>query len=110
MKKVRKALHFDAGKPDLSQIPLPALESAAYVFMFGARKYGKDNYRAGMDHRQLIASTLRHVNKWNWGEDSDKESGISHLAHALVDLMILITNIAEKKGSDDRFIKKEQGV
>lgn len=96
------AKHFDANKPDLSQLPRAALELAARVMMMGEKKYGKGNYLAGMDWTKLMSSTLRHCYKWLDCEDLDDESGLSHLGHAIADLCMLVTIIEHGRGADDR--------
>lgn len=72
----------DMGKPDLSLVPLSALEEEAKGFMLGEKKYGRYNYMAGLEASRLIGAALRHIHAWNTGEDLDPESGASHLGHA----------------------------
>jgi Domain of unknown function (DUF5664) len=73
---------FDAGKPDLSLIPLSALEEEARGFMLGAEKYGRYNYCAGLEATRLLAAALRHIHAVLQGDDLDPESGAHHLGHA----------------------------
>jgi hypothetical protein len=80
----------DAHKPDLSLVPLVAIEQLAQALMYGEKKYGRYNYTKGFNSNRLIAATLRHVHAWNSGEDNDKESGLSHIAHALAGLSMLL--------------------
>lgn len=80
----------DTGKPDLSLVPLVAIEQIAKALMYGEKKYGRYNYLKGFDSNRLIAASLRHVTAWNSGEDNDPESGLSHLAHALAGLSMLL--------------------
>ena len=96
----------DQGKPDLTLIPRSALEAQARVMGFGARKYGRDNYRQGFPYTRLLAAALRHITAFNDGEDQDPESGESHLAHALCCIAMLIECQRLGTASDDRF-KKE---
>lgn len=97
------AKHFDEGKPDLTQLPWPALKRVAEVMMMGEKKYGKWNFMGGMDWTKLVGSTLRHCYKWLDGEDDDDESHLSHLGHAAADLLMLIAIIEAKRGTDDRY-------
>lgn len=94
---------FDKGKAQLSLVPLAALEEEAKVFEFGAAKYGRDNYKAGMDYSRLIDAALRHINAFNSGEDLDPESGLSHLGHARCCLAMLLYYKAKGKGTDNRY-------
>ena len=51
-----------------------------------------------------VSASMRHLNAWFEGEDLAPDSGLSHLAHALAGLAILID--AEEAGMmlDDRMI------
>jgi hypothetical protein len=96
---------FDQGKPPLSLIPRKALELEANVFSFGAKKYGRDNYKAGMAWTRVIDAALRHVNAFADGEDTDPESGLTHLAHAKCCLSMLIYYTENCQDKDDRYKK-----
>lgn len=81
----------DSGKPDLSLFPREAIEAGSRAFMFGEKKYARDNWRKGIGKERLVAATLRHLFAWKDGELSDPESNLSHLDHALASLAMLIT-------------------
>lgn len=100
-----KAKHFDTGKPDLSQLPYASLAAIAEVFMYGATKYGKANYERGFESWKLVASALRHIYKYQAGEDKDDESGLSHLAHAATNLIMLMHTIALGTNIDTRPVR-----
>jgi len=93
----------DKGKAPLSMIPYEALIEAARVFDFGKDKYGRDNWRGGFEWTRLIDAALRHISEFNNGEDCDKESGYSHIGHALCCLMMLMSHIKRGYGKDNRF-------
>lgn len=97
-----KALKFDNNKPDLTLLPRPAKEQIARVFMFGAKKYGRSNYKKGMEWTRLLAAAERHLTAFADGEDKDIESGENHLAHAGACIMMLIEFQARNLGTDDR--------
>jgi len=78
---------YDQGKPDLTLLDRAAMEEVATVLMFGAMKYGRSNWRGGIDKERLLAASLRHIMASNEGELLDPESGRSHLAHAICGLM-----------------------
>jgi len=64
------------------KLPLRVLEEDAWVHAGGAEKYGDRNWRQD----RILASTyegaiMRHFIAWACGEDSDPESGRSHLSH-----------------------------
>jgi hypothetical protein len=96
------ALKYDDGKPPLSWIPREALVSLAKVMAYGADKYGKDNFRKGMEWRRLADASLRHLTSWVDGEDNDQESGLSHLGHAMFGLAVLCLYQTKGIGLDDR--------
>lgn len=100
---VTEAVKFDAGKPPLSLISRTALEEEAKVMAYGVHKYGTHNWRAGMDFSRLMDAALRHVYAFADGEDFDKETGLSHLAHARCCLAFLLEYQGKRLGKDDRF-------
>lgn len=97
------AVKFDAGKPPLGLISRTALEEEAKVMAYGVSKYGTHNWRAGMDFSRLMDAALRHVYAFADGEDLDKETGLSHLAHARCCLAFLLEYQGKSLGTDDRF-------
>ncbi len=96
---------FDSEKPDLSLCPKEALEEMAKAFQWGEKKYGRYNYRSGMDWHRLIAATLRHITAFNEGEDLDSESGYNHLGHALASISMLLVYVKNDLGKDTRYKK-----
>lgn len=96
---------FDMGKPPLSLLPRAALEAEAMVLAYGANKYGRDNWRLGMDHSRLLDACLRHIVAYAEGEDVDPESGLSHLAHARCGLGFLLHYRTAGVGTDDRVVE-----
>lgn len=97
-----EALKFDDQKPDLSLVPAKAKYGIAKAMMYGAKKYGRNNYIKGMDWSRMIAAAERHLTEFNDGEDFDKESGLNHLYHAAACLAILIEFYESGVGNDDR--------
>ena len=70
------------------------LEPMVRALMFGEKKYSRHNYKTGFKNTRLTAAALRHIMAYQDGEDNDPESGISHLAHAMVALGMLLDNKA----------------
>lgn len=95
----------DSGKPDLSIVPLIAIEQEARAFSFGEKKYGRYNYTAGFETSRLVSAALRHIHAYNSGEQVDGESGLHHLGHARACLAMLLH--CEELGTltDNRFRK-----
>lgn len=90
-------------KPPLHLIPAGAVIEEAVVMGLGAAKYGPYNWR---DHSVsatvYIAAAQRHILSWLDKEDTDPESGASHLAHARACLGILLDAKATGNLLDDR--------
>lgn len=71
----------------------------------GALKYGRANWRvAGVRASIYVDATRRHLARWFEGEDTDPDSGLPHLAHALACLAIVVDAQAAGKLRDDRQI------
>ena len=104
---------FDQGKPPMHLIPPKVLSDAAYVFGFGAQKYGENNWRRDLDkieYTRHYASIMRHLQAWFSGEDFDQESGLPHLDHLLTQVMILKTTVdfADTDKVDDRYVDSKR--
>ena len=93
----------DGGKVPLHLLSTVALNKTAEVMAFGAKKYGTDAWRAGMDWSRLIGAALRHITAFNGGEDVDPESGLSHMAHAACCVMFLLEYEDTFPEGDDRY-------
>jgi hypothetical protein len=92
----------DTGKAPLSLLPTRPLTDVARVLEFGMRKYGRDNWRKGMQWTRLIDASLRHLMAYKEREDKDPETGLSHLAHAACGLLFLLEYERTHKDKDDR--------
>lgn len=90
-------------KPPVDLVTLEFLEETAKALGFGAGKYGRHNFKGGIDHSRLIAAALRHINQYNAGMDNDAESGLSHLAHAAASLNMLVWMVKNRPELDDRY-------
>jgi hypothetical protein len=97
-----KASHYSENKSGVDQIPPELLLEWGDVFTYGAKKYGRDNWRKGTDWHEFYGSALRHLLRWWAGEDIDPESGLSHLAHALWNVGALRYYQIKGMGTDDR--------
>lgn len=83
------AKRYNENKPQYSYLCLRSLTPAAYVMEFGARKYGRDNWRKGQPREQILDSLLRHVAALLAGEEIDPESGLHHIGHIQCNAMFL---------------------
>lgn len=97
------AVKFDGDKPRWDLLPLDALDDVAAVFTYGAKKYDTYNWLNDMRYGRYIAATFRHLRDYWLGQDNDSESGLSHLAHAGANILMLLGSIKRGKGTDDRW-------
>jgi hypothetical protein len=104
---VQTGLKFDGAKPDLSLIPYSALEGMARAFMVGEKKYGRDNFKAGMASHRYVAAALRHILAWNNGESLDPETGNHHMWHALASIAMMLECETLGTLEDTRYVKPE---
>ena len=94
---------YNDGKPDWSIMPTHLLEEVVRVWEYGARKYARYNWAKGMKWSVPYACMIRHLYAWWWqGERNDKESGYSHLAHVVCNVMMLMHYETKYKEGDDR--------
>lgn len=97
-----EGVKHDQDKLRMDLISPIALEEIAKVLTFGAKKYDAWNWSKGISFSRLLAATLRHTFAYMKGVDTDPESGISHISHAMVNLMFLAHFIRLRKDLDDR--------
>lgn len=95
------ALKFDGEKPRTDLVPWDVVLEAAKVFTYGAAKYDDRNY-FGLSQSRLYGAVQRHLIAWYTGEDTDPETGESHLSHALCGVMMLLEKEMHELGDDDR--------
>lgn len=105
-----EGVKYDNGKPQMDLLPREALVEVAKVLSVGASKYGRYNWRKGMQWSRITSACLRHLTAFNDGQDKDPETGISHLAHAACNLMFLIDYEKNHPELDDRYGKEAAGT
>lgn len=97
---------FDGGKIRYDLIPVEALREVAKVYTMGAVKYADNNWRKGIAWGRIYAAVQRHLSAYWGGEDTDSESGLSHLAHAAWGMLTLLEYADTHKEQDDRYVTK----
>ena len=91
------------GKVPLHLWPTTATSMGAIGLLDGMSKYGRSNWReAGVRASIYVSACQRHLAAWFEGEDTDPDSGLPHLGHALACLAILVDAQAADKLTDDR--------
>lgn len=97
-----EAPKYDGGKPRVDLVAPDFILAIADVLRFGAAKYKAWSWANGKEWSRDYGAILRHLMAWYAGEDTDPESGLSHLAHAATDLMFLLVSQRRALGADDR--------
>lgn len=100
------------GKPPMELVAPEAVVAMADVCAFGRGKYGERNWEKGIRLTRLFAAAQRHMWEWLLGRDINEESGLSHLDHALWNLMAMVAFTRRgAKHLDDRLrLDPETGV
>ena len=81
-----------SGKPRWSTMPVRSLEGVVRAFEEGVDKYGKFNWRHGVDADFYYDAAMRHLSAWSDGETLDPESpgaSLHHIDKAIANLLIL---------------------
>lgn len=102
-----QAKRYNSGKLQWTQIDFNSLEELVKVLEYGAKKYGKDNWKKGLPITEIAESLLRHLFAFLDGEDNDKESGESHIGHIMANAMFMNYVHKNKPHFDDRYSPKE---
>lgn len=90
-------------KSPLSVIPTQVIHEVGLGMLEGALKYGAKNYRvAGARASVYYDATMRHLNQWWEGEDTDPDSNLSHITKAITSLMVLRDSMLQNNWKDDR--------
>lgn len=81
----------DTGKPPLYHLAFHSeiLSEVCHVLEFGAGLYGLHNWKKGCRWSRYVSAFFRHVFAWMSGESRDPATGLSHIAHAICNLMFL---------------------
>jgi len=88
-------LKADQGKLRYDLIPITSLEGMAQIFTYGANKYNDFNWYQSIRPMRYYAAAMRHIMSLQQGQKLDPESGLKHIDHAIVSL-IMYREIVEK--------------
>lgn len=90
-------------KAPLSTVSAAVLAEVGVAMLEGASKYGRHNYRAaGVRASVYYDATMRHLMAWWEGEDTDPDSGMSHITKAITSLVVLRDAMIQDMCTDDR--------
>jgi hypothetical protein len=82
-------------------IPPVVLRLLAQCLGFGARKYGKDNWKA-ISIEDNIAHAMNHLNEWSLGDRSEP-----HLVNAMARITFALWHAVDSKAQGDTYIHPE---
>lgn len=84
-------------------VPLTVLWEVGIGMMEGAMKYGRHNYRvSGVRASVYVDAAMGHIGQWWEGEDTDADSGLSHITKAICSLIVLRDAMIQDMLIDDR--------
>ena len=90
-------------KAPMSTVPAEVMLEVGLAMLEGARKYGRHNYRAvGVRASVYYDAAMRHLMAWWEGEDTDPDSGLSHLVKAMACLVVIRDSMVVNNWQDDR--------
>lgn len=82
---------LDSEKLRWDLLPITEIEEVVKILTFGAKKYADNNWQIVPNARErYYAALMRHVVLYRKGEQIDPESGVSHLAHAMCNMVFLM--------------------
>jgi len=90
-------------KAPMSVLPQNVLAEVGLALLEGALKYGRHNYRsAGVRASVYFDALHRHTAAFWEGEDTDPDSGLSHVTKAIATLVVLRDSMLRGNWTDDR--------
>lgn len=85
--QAEKATRHNQGKPRWSLVHYKSMIPLVKVLEFGANKYNADNWKKGLDKKEILESMMRHLIALMDGELNDPESGELHIGHIMCNTM-----------------------
>lgn len=83
-------IKHDAEKPDYSLLSYPFLEDTIRVLMYGAARYGRNNWQHLPDGiRRCASAIMRHTAAILQGELYDPDTSLQHSAHIACEAMFI---------------------
>ena len=86
-------------------LPLDCIEDVVKILSFGSKKYGDNSWQQVSEFEdRYYAALMRHLVEWRKGNKIDEESGLSHLSHAMCNLVFLCWNDKNKINGENKKI------
>lgn len=77
------------------------------VLEVGVLKYSRDNWKKGFPRHELLESAMRHLVALMDGEETDPETGLSHMGH--LQCNTLFYNYCQRNNKFIKTLTKEAG-
>lgn len=87
MEILQKSQRFNVGKIKWTLVHFKSIECMVEVLTFGAKKYSPDNWKIGLNLKEIEDSIQRHLASLIDGEIKDPESGLYHIGHIMCNCM-----------------------
>lgn len=97
-----KAMRDNSNKLQYGLIAPEILTGLAGPYTMGAKKYAPRNCEKPMSFTDLDSALERHMNSFRRGEETAKDSGLSHLHHAIWNIGMMIMHLERGTLIDDR--------
>jgi len=86
----------DEDKDQWHLVPDAVMKDVVEILTRGEKKYPGENWKKCTDKNRYLDAIYRHLYEWKEEDREDGESGYSHLAHAICNLLFLAA--LEKEG------------
>lgn len=83
MEHKERALRYNEGKLKWSMVHFKSLSPMVRVLMYGEKKYARDNWKKGLNRKEILDSMMRHLTALIDGEEFDPESQEHHIGHIM---------------------------
>ncbi|KKM61868.1 hypothetical protein LCGC14_1527370 [marine sediment metagenome] len=84
-----QGMKFDEDKLRWDLLPYDAVEKIVEIITHGAKKYAPENWKK-VNIDRFFAAAMRHFTAWKKGEEFDKDSGFTHLAHVGCNILFMM--------------------
>lgn len=85
--KREKGTRHNEGKPRWGLVWYKGFIPMIRVLEIGAKEYGEENWKKGLDKREILESMQRHLASLMDGEELDAQSGQPHMGHIQANAM-----------------------
>ena len=88
--RIAKGMKHDHGKDRWDLLPWDIVQEIVKVLTYGSKKYTPDNWKQVEPYRErYFAACMRHLAAWRNGELINDETKLSHLSHAITNLIFI---------------------